>query len=189
MISSTAAAPGAKAGTSKEVHELKRKVLERSNSGLSVTSIPQPHRMTDIAGTLRKPNPPATREAKRKAQEKLGLGQINEEGTQSDEEDSQQRMAVAKAPRKKVAEKRDPKPGYCENCRDKFDDFEEVSYMSCYGCVDRILSVISMSCLANTASSLSLPPIGPNSMRSCLNWFDHGTTMSLILTNTETPSF
>jgi regulatory subunit for Cdc7p protein kinase len=130
MISSTAAAPGVKAGTSKEVQELKRKVLERSTSGLSIPSV-QSQRMTDIAGTLRKSNPPTTREAKRKAQEKLGLGQINEEGiTRSDEEDSQKRVAVIKAPRKKAAEKRDPKPGYCENCRDKFDDFDEVRYTS-----------------------------------------------------------
>jgi regulatory subunit for Cdc7p protein kinase len=130
MISSTAAAPGAKAGTSKEVHELKRKVLERSTSGHSVTAIPHSQRMTDIAGALRKSTQPTTREAKRRAQEKLGLGQINEEGNaHSDEDDSQKQKVVAKAPRKKAIEKRDPKPGYCENCRDKFDDFEEVSYL------------------------------------------------------------
>lgn len=134
MISSAAAGPGAKAGTSKEVHELKRKVLERNNGSLSggsmsVGSIPTSHRMTDIAGALKNARAPSLqRAAKSKAQEKLGG--VPEEATLSDEELAMERMAQApKKPVKKMA-KRDPKPGYCENCRDKFEDFEEVS--SCF---------------------------------------------------------
>jgi regulatory subunit for Cdc7p protein kinase len=38
------------------------------------------------------------------------------------------RTASAPVPQPKV--KRDPKPGYCENCQDKFADFEEVSLSS-----------------------------------------------------------
>jgi regulatory subunit for Cdc7p protein kinase len=74
VISSTAAAPGVKAGLSKEVNELKRKVLERTNTGsLSVGSIPSSHRMNDLAGVLKNARAPAPpRAAKSKAQEKLG---------------------------------------------------------------------------------------------------------------------
>ena len=124
MISSTAAAPGAKAGTSKEVHELKRKVLERSNTGsLSVGSMPSSHRMTDLAGHLKNARAPAPqRAAKSKAQEKLGG--IQEEDDPSEEELAAER--AANAPSRKRTTKKDPKPGYCENCRDKYDDFDEV---------------------------------------------------------------
>jgi regulatory subunit for Cdc7p protein kinase len=123
MISSTAAAPGAKAGTSKEVHELKRKVLERSNTGsLSVGSMPSSYRMMDLAGHLKNARAPAPqRAAKSKAQEKLGGIQ---EDDPSEEELAAERAANAMS-RKRTA-KKDPKPGYCENCRDKYDDFDEV---------------------------------------------------------------
>ena len=125
MISSTAAAPGAKAGTSREVHELKRKVLERSNPGsLSVGSMPSSHRMTDLAGHLKNARAPAPqRAAKSKAQEKLGG--IQEEENLSEDELAAERAAQSPSRKKRVA-KKDPKPGYCENCRDKYDDFDEV---------------------------------------------------------------
>ena len=125
MISSTAAMPGAKAATSKEVHELKRKVLlERSNTGsLSVGSIPSSHRMTDIAGVLKNARAPAPqRAAKSKAQEKLGG--IHEENPLDD--DLAAEGAAHATTRKRKVAKKDPKPGYCENCRDKYDDFDEV---------------------------------------------------------------
>ena len=123
MISSTSAT-GIKAGTSKEVHELKRKVLERSHTGsLSAGTMPSSYRMTDLAGTLKNARAPApTRVAKTRAQEKLG-------GIQEEHDPYADDMAAeraAQAARRKKPAKRDPKPGYCENCRDKYDDFEEV---------------------------------------------------------------
>ncbi|OJD19532.1 hypothetical protein AJ78_00503 [Emergomyces pasteurianus Ep9510] len=127
MISSTAAAPGAKAGTSKEVHELKRKVLEKGNSALSMNGNgnPSSHRMTDISGALKASRAPMTRSAKSKANG--NLDQIDEDGTTQSEEEKVQKLQQAN--RKDRAQpkqkKRDPKPGYCENCRDKFEDFEE----------------------------------------------------------------
>ncbi|ODH48756.1 hypothetical protein GX48_05081 [Paracoccidioides brasiliensis] len=127
MISSTAAAPGAKAGTSKEVHELKRKVLEKGNNPLSMNVMTSSHRMTDISGALKASRAPVTRGAKTKAHG--NLDHIDEDGmTQSEEEKAQKALQAGKKssnteqPKQK---KRDPKPGYCENCRDKFDDFEE----------------------------------------------------------------
>ncbi|KAJ9667375.1 Cdc7p-Dbf4p kinase complex regulatory subunit [Coniosporium apollinis] len=118
MISSTAissTAPGPRAGTSKEVHQLKRKVLEKNNVP-SANSIPSSY-MNDVRAAI---NGAPTRAAKRKAQE--SLAQINEEGL-SDEEHTARQAAVARQ-KKKVVEK-ELKPGYCENCREKFADFDE----------------------------------------------------------------
>lgn len=118
-ISSTAAGPGARAGNSKEVNQLKRKVLEKNsvpstntNSGLSST-------MNDaqLRAALQQDSAQPIRAAKRKAQESLGY--IREDG-----EEDPRRVSVVR--RKKPVEK-ELKPGYCENCREKFNDFDEVS--------------------------------------------------------------
>ncbi|KAF1977443.1 hypothetical protein BU23DRAFT_550754 [Bimuria novae-zelandiae CBS 107.79] len=117
MISSTAAAPGARAGNSKEVNQLKRKVLEK-NSAPSATS-GHSSTMTDasIRAALNQEYSQPTRAAKRKAQETLGL--VRED---TDEERKAKKAAAMR--RKKPAEK-ELKPGYCENCREKFNDFDE----------------------------------------------------------------
>ncbi|KAL8723263.1 MAG: hypothetical protein Q9225_000385 [Loekoesia sp. 1 TL-2023] len=124
MISSTAAQPGAKAGTSKEVHGLKRKVLEKnSGPGLQPTCTAQ--KSVDPLGAAgAEKHIPTVRQTRRQAQERLV--HIEEESTQSDDdvdvwrtkEVQQKRTIVMQAP------KRDPKPGYCENCREKYDDFD-----------------------------------------------------------------
>ncbi|MCJ1312297.1 hypothetical protein MMC25_005971 [Agyrium rufum] len=129
MISSTAAAPGAKAGLSKEVHELKRKVLEK-NSGPSLASLTSVRR-PESQESVRSVAPP--RVAKQKAQEKIGgtkLVNIQEEEDRpySDEEEdtSDHVEKPVRRPSRSIAHaRRDPKPGYCENCREKYDDFEE----------------------------------------------------------------
>ena len=134
MISSTAAAPGARAGISKEVHELKRKVLEKTTGtgslsvgSMSNGSIPSSHRLADLAGALKSARAPAPqRAAKSKAQVKLG-GVPEEEETLSETELAIERMAHGPQKPTKKAAKKEPKPGYCENCRDKFDDFDDVS--------------------------------------------------------------
>ncbi|WEW58134.1 Cdc7p-Dbf4p kinase complex regulatory subunit [Emydomyces testavorans] len=116
MISSTAAAPGAKAGTSKEIHELKRKVLEKNNGILSTSQ--KPSNSITAAGAARVP---ATRSSKTKTMENLGA--IPEDSkVRIIESKTQKAGAVSK---RTGSLKRDPKVGYCENCREKFDDFEE----------------------------------------------------------------
>lgn len=126
MISSTAAAPGAKAGTSKEVHELKRKVLEK-NAGPSLNGITKA-RVTEITrvaiGTR---SISAVGTATRKVQVKMG--HIEEEGQPSEEEMNSKELEHARkssAARNRKIEKRSLKPGYCENCQEKFEDFEHV---------------------------------------------------------------
>ena len=132
MISSTAAAPGAKAGLSKEVHELKRKVLQR-NSGQPVNGMPTSQRMFDPsnAGASVERTTASFRNGRGKTQEKLKC--VEEEFSASDE-DPRAGSAQPKRPTlldRKQARK-DPKPGYCENCREKFEDFEDVSLLSSF---------------------------------------------------------
>lgn len=122
MISSTSAAPGARAGNSKEVNQLKRKVLEKNsapsaNSGHSSV-------MNDMRAALNQESAQPARAAKRKAQETLGY--IREDTYPEEEERQARKIAVAR--RRKTAEK-ELKPGYCENCREKFNDFDEVCSM------------------------------------------------------------
>ncbi|EEP76285.1 hypothetical protein UREG_01134 [Uncinocarpus reesii 1704] len=108
MISSTAPVSGAKAGTSREIHELKRKVLEKNN-GILLNQ--NPSNSTTAVGT----RVPTTRASKAKALENLGM--IPED---------RKVQSISKANvRQTTAPKRDPKPGYCENCREKFDEFDE----------------------------------------------------------------
>ena len=130
MISSTAAQPGAKAGTSKEVHGLKRKVLEK-NSGPALINIHTRQKSIDPAGNGRaERNIPAARQTRRQAQETLI--HIDEESTQSEEEEDVWIAEDVRSKRqqlRKVLEKKDPKPGYCENCREKYDDFDDVSLL------------------------------------------------------------
>ncbi|KAH7396866.1 Dfp1/Him1, central region-domain-containing protein [Phaeosphaeria sp. MPI-PUGE-AT-0046c] len=115
MISSTAAAP--RAGNSKEVNALKRKVLEKNSVPSANTNSGHSSAMNDVRAMLNQEHVPPVRAAKRKAQETLGLG--NDDG----ESEKQARKAAALR-RRKTAEK-ELKPGYCENCREKFNDFDE----------------------------------------------------------------
>lgn len=120
-ISSTA--PGARAGTSKEIHALKRKVLERGASANS-NGTGQSSYLNDMRAAINGERAPPPRAAKRKAQETLG--HIHEDTEGEADGGCGRRMQPA---RKKVAVERELKPGYCENCRDKFADFETVSFL------------------------------------------------------------
>ena len=114
MISSTAAAP--RAGNSKEVNQLKRKVLEKNSVPSANTNSGHSSVMNDVRTALNQEHSQPMRAAKRKAQESLGH-------THEDDEERQARKAAALR-RRKTAEK-ELKPGYCENCREKFNDFDE----------------------------------------------------------------
>lgn len=125
MISSTANAPGAKAGLSKEVQELKRKVLEKSGGNVPMAA--PSHRPTNLSGPKIMNEP--GRSSKPHAKSKYGTAN-EEDTTQSEGNGGSKRSFGSRknsAPREE--RRRDPKPGYCENCREKFDDFDEVSWL------------------------------------------------------------
>ena len=127
MISSTAAAPGAKAGTSKEFQGLKRKVLER-NSGPAPGRIQVSQRISDTSGSTRVERSLAVpRQPRVKMQEKLI--HIDEESTQSETEEdiwTADDLRRVEGRSSRSMNNKTLKPGYCENCRDKYEDFDEV---------------------------------------------------------------
>lgn len=155
MISSTAAGPGAKAGTSKEVHGLKRKVLEK-NAGPAPTSIQVSHKAIDAVGDGRaEKSIPTMRHSRRQAREPLI--HIDEETTQSEADEdvwrAEEVIRKQKQP-KEVPEKKNAKPGYCENCREKYDDFDDVSLLHTIVIV-KTYNLPSTSLVGSIASSLS----------------------------------
>jgi regulatory subunit for Cdc7p protein kinase len=108
MISSTAAVPGAKAGTSRGLNVLKRKVFDVDREGANAEKL-----QNQVRAALNDEAPRASKRA---------LRDIVEE-----EEDERKARA---APRKKRVVEKECKPGYCENCREKFEDFDDVSFMT-----------------------------------------------------------
>ncbi|KAM0251282.1 hypothetical protein ACHAQJ_008273 [Trichoderma viride] len=107
MISSTSGINGAKAGTSKEVHGLQRKVLQMANP----TSYD--------ASSRRLAEVPAEVASSRSTT----LSRTTSKTIPAQDDDGQK--AEKKAPSQHLKSKRDLKPGYCENCQDKFRDFDE----------------------------------------------------------------
>ncbi|PBP23244.1 G1/S regulator [Diplocarpon rosae] len=124
MISSTSAQPGAKAGTSKEMHGLQRKVLEKNSGGPGSYGLASSHRTTDINAAVREEV--NNRPTKVRGRDKLDL--IEEDIDPPEAEDNARKVETTRksaAVQQRKIEKRDPKPGYCENCQDKFEDFDE----------------------------------------------------------------
>ncbi|TDZ30326.1 Hsk1-interacting molecule 1 [Colletotrichum spinosum] len=114
MISSTSGVNGAKAGTSKEIHDLQRKVLQRAapphqdHSSRRLTEVSLDACSTRSAGV--------SGMASRRAE-------LIEEDAERPASKLVRTSSKTQAPPAKS--KRDLKPGYCENCQDKFKDFDE----------------------------------------------------------------
>lgn len=115
MISSTTGGVlGAKAGTSKEIHGLQRKVV--------ISQDPSSRRMAELSHDSNT----FVRSASFSQAIQRKLDPVNEEGTSRQREKLRRTTSVpVPQPRK-----RDLKPGYCENCQEKFADFDEVSAAS-----------------------------------------------------------
>lgn len=121
-ISSTAAQPGGRVGTNKEFFGLQRQVLEKNSGGPASYGHASSHRMTDLAVAARDDG---SQQSRRRHH---SLARV-EEGEQS-EDDAAGRTVVtrrSKSEQQRRVVKKDAKPGYCENCQDKFEDFDEVS--------------------------------------------------------------
>ena len=182
MISSTAAAPGAKAGTSKEVHGLKRKVLEKSTRP-PLNSIQTRQRTIDPAGTARaEKNIPIARQSRRHIPETLI--HIDEETTQSEEEEDvwlAEDVRRKQKPSEKTVKVKEHKgkEGYCENCRKIYDHFDDVSFFTLHSGTILILPSSTLF-QTNTASLLSQTPIGQISTGCSLALA--GASRSLTLT-------
>ncbi|KAM7224112.1 Dfp1/Him1, central region domain containing protein [Rhypophila decipiens] len=109
MISSTTGALGSKAPTSKEIHGLKRQVLKASTPAVSQDLSYDSNGFTRSASL--------SRATARK------LDVVEEEEAVRQKEKLRRTVSAPVAQLRQ--KKRDPKPGYCENCQDKFDDFDD----------------------------------------------------------------
>lgn len=134
-ISSTAPAPGVRLGQSQRPPQhLNRRVLEKQ-SGLSANSMTSTY-MNDVRAALNT-DQAHPRLGVHNAGKHEALCVIAEDETLSEDEESQPQCQAQKRPRtttKKTKKPtvREPKPGYCENCRDKYEDFHEVSQSKIY---------------------------------------------------------
>lgn len=165
MISSTSGINGAKAGTSKEVHGLQRKVLQKATTPASHD--PSSRRLAEIsadAGSSRSTN--MGRQTSRTIQ-----GQ--------DEDDRSQRPAAAAAEGKErtlrtqqtLKSKKELKPGYCENCQDKFRDFDEVGAGEGRDGGGPSANVGGSTLPRESTASLpKTTKTGPSLTRCCLSW-------------------
>ncbi|KAI0483521.1 Dfp1/Him1, central region-domain-containing protein [Xylaria cf. heliscus] len=119
MISSTATTPGVITGLSKEVHGLQRQVLKWHHPS-AMSQDPSSRRAVESSfreENLVKRPPTLGRTSSRKVE-------LVDEKTEENEPTEQARSTKRAAPRKK-AHDRELKPGYCENCTEKYADFDE----------------------------------------------------------------
>ncbi|KAK4187189.1 Dfp1/Him1, central region-domain-containing protein [Podospora australis] len=117
MISSTSGVLGAKAGTSKEIHGLQRKVLQKA----STPAVSQDISSRQV-GELSHDSNTFVRSASASRATSRKLDVVDEEETVRQKEKLRRTVSM---PVPRTKQKREPKPGYCENCQDKFEDFEE----------------------------------------------------------------
>lgn len=152
MISSTSGIGGAKAGTSKEIHGLQRKVLQKAPPGSKDLSSRRFTEVSmDVASSRSTTAPPLSRTTSKAAP--------------TPEEESQH-AAVSrekKAQTQPLKSKKDLKPGYCENCQDKFRDFDEVSQAFSVLCQTIKLIYSSTSCLESIGNSQKTTTTGLSS--------------------------
>ncbi|OAQ74035.1 G1/S regulator NimO [Pochonia chlamydosporia 170] len=110
MISSTSGINGTKAGTSKEVHGLQRKVLQKANpTSHDVSS----RRFADVSMEVA-----SSRSTTMSRQTSRAVQPHDDESQRTESREKKSNSQPLKS-------KRDLKPGYCENCQDKFRDFDE----------------------------------------------------------------
>ncbi|KEY70740.1 hypothetical protein S7711_03236 [Stachybotrys chartarum IBT 7711] len=112
MISSTSGIGGAKAGTSKEVHGLQRKVLQKVPPASHEASSRRLHEVSMEVASSRSTTTMSRHTSK--------AVPAQDEGSQKTAEGKEQRSTS-----RALKSKKDLKPGYCENCQDKFRDFDE----------------------------------------------------------------
>ncbi|KAH7040961.1 Dfp1/Him1, central region-domain-containing protein [Microdochium trichocladiopsis] len=121
MISSTAATPGVITGLSKEVHGLQRQVLKRNSTATSQDF--SSRRAAEAALREETGNKRPSTLARTSSKK---LDQVDEAfiGKGDDSEISRAMAQPEKRPLPKP-KKRELKPGYCENCVEKYNDFDE----------------------------------------------------------------
>ncbi|KAF8420209.1 Dfp1/Him1, central region-domain-containing protein [Tirmania nivea] len=136
MVSSHIDAPGAKAGMSRDMLELKRKatgnVIEigkRSAIAAGVARIAQTLRGKSLAA-FEEPKPEPRTALRKEPHEKMGKAvpifqDLVDEPAVQPRRGRQATAVEVKKVARALEPMKEPKPGYCENCREKFDHFDE----------------------------------------------------------------
>lgn len=137
MVSSHIDAPGAKAGMSRDMLELKRKAAgniveigKRSAIAANVARIPQTIKGKNLVA-LEEPKPEPRTALSKEAYEKLGKAvpifqDVPEEPVVQARKGRHGTAVEVENTARAPEPVKEPKPGYCENCREKFDHFDEV---------------------------------------------------------------
>ncbi|KAG5974275.1 hypothetical protein E4U58_003252 [Claviceps cyperi] len=121
MVSSTSGINGGKAGTSKEVHGLQRKVLQKINPVSHDASSRRLAEVSmDVASSLSANTGMGVRPTPRTVQPQEDENQGADGKVKKTQPQPQPPSQL-----QSLKSKRDLKPGYCENCQDKFRDFDE----------------------------------------------------------------
>ncbi|KAI1387645.1 Dfp1/Him1, central region-domain-containing protein [Hypoxylon trugodes] len=115
MVSSTATTPGLITGLSKEVHGLQRQVLKRNSTA---TSQDMSSRRNAEIGARDEMPAKSSFAMLRTSSRKLNFG---------DESTAEKAKLAPRAEKREAAppKKTELKPGYCENCAEKYADFDE----------------------------------------------------------------
>ncbi|KAI0386347.1 Dfp1/Him1, central region-domain-containing protein [Hypomontagnella monticulosa] len=120
MVSSTATTPGVITGLSKEVHGLQRQVLKRNSTATSQDLSSRRNAETSLRDDVPiKRSLTLSRTSSRRPE-------LNDENVMN--KDSQGTSKAVSRPHKRdtaPAKKSELKPGYCENCAEKYADFDE----------------------------------------------------------------
>ncbi|CAK7212022.1 Cdc7p-Dbf4p kinase complex regulatory subunit [Sporothrix bragantina] len=134
MISSATGTLGARAGTSKEIHGLQRKVLQKSTSTaqqdlssrhMTDASMDQQHQAQQQRPAYSRSTSISRSTAAAQLSAKLNMAVEGSTASNNADDKHKRTMSAPVAVQVQPRRKRDPKPGYCENCQDKFDDFED----------------------------------------------------------------
>lgn len=138
MISSLNDQPGQRAGTSKELYELKRKVAGNFLIGnANGRGIPNSQRVMDLARIVDvKDHIKARNDRKRK------LGAEENQVSIMEDREAEERRAGLKGKDDNDGEKKETRPGYCENCREKFDDFDDVRPLAPFFVIVSLLTFV-----------------------------------------------
>lgn len=124
-MSSTAAQPGLKVGTSKEVHDMQRKVLEKKILALNTPNLQYSNQTIDKIALVEDDS--SIRDSMIKIPEKLNIIEEASENLQAREtlQKTESARKIKSIQQSTTTVRQESKPGYCENCQDKFEDFNE----------------------------------------------------------------
>ncbi|KAL7622586.1 Cdc7p-Dbf4p kinase complex regulatory subunit [Parahypoxylon ruwenzoriense] len=120
MISSTATTPGVITGLSKEVHGLQRQVLKRNSTATSQDLSSRRNAETSFRDDS---SVKRSFSLSRTSSRKLDL--IDENAAEKDSQEEAKAVPQLEKRASEKPKKRDLKPGYCENCTEKYADFDE----------------------------------------------------------------